>query len=515
MNALRDRLLAAAGRYPDRTALWVAGHRYTYRELFARAAAVAGRLDRREEPFCLVYCGKNLTRYVAILASLLAGKAFVPLCPTSPPAYCEKVLKQLDGQIVAIVDSGDPAGDDRLCALMAPPVPLLDHGPGGAQPEPGFGGGEHPPRRTGPQWTGEPAHPQDGAYLMFTSGSTGVPKAVLVTQDNLLAYLDGATVLFAPSCVDRFAQVNNATFDLSVHDIVLPWTVGAAVYALPDQAVYKLPALVREHALTFWLSVPTTGVSLLDLGLLTPGSLPSLRRTLFCGEPLPRRLAAAWQAANPEGELFNVYGPTECTIAVTAFAWRPDQDLPDIVPIGAPYPGQRVRVVGPDLAEVPDGETGELLLQGAQLVPGYYGNPAQTATRFVEVPGAEGRWYRTGDLVACDTGWGLVFKGRRDDQLQVRGHRVERLEVETLLRQVLGTESVAVVGWPVVDGSLVQGLVAFVADTGLPVPELRRRISQELPEHLWPSQIHVGPLPQNRSLKVDYPALRRRLDGAP
>jgi amino acid adenylation domain-containing protein len=492
---LRDRLLAAARCHPDRTALWVDGRHYTYRELFARAAAVAGRLDRREEPFCLVYCGKNLTRYVAVLASLLAGKAFVPLCPTSPPAYCEKVLKQLDGEIVAILDSGDPAGDDRLRAMMAPPVPLLDHGPG-------------------PQWRGEPTRPQGGAYLMFTSGSTGVPKAVLVTLDNLVAYLDGAAELFGPTCADRFAQVNNATFDLSVHDIVLPWTVGAAVYALPDQAVYKLPGLVREHALSFWLSVPTTGVSLLDLGLLTPGALPSLRTTLFCGEPLPRRLAAAWHTANPQGRLFNVYGPTECTIAVTAFQWRPEPELPEIVPIGEPYPGQRVRVAGPDLAEVPDGGTGELLLHGAQLVPGYYRDPEQTAARFVEVPGAAGRWYRTGDLVAREPRWGLVFKGRRDDQLQVRGHRVERLEVETLLRQALGTESVAVVGWPVVHGNLVQGLVAFVAEIGLPVPEMRRRISSELPEHLWPSQIHVGPLPQNRSLKVDYPRLLRRLGGA-
>ena len=105
-----------------------------------------------------------------------------------------------------------------------------------------------------------------------------------------------------------------------------------------------------------------------------------------------------------------------------------------------------------------------------------------------------------------------MFKGRRDDQMQVRGHRVERLEVETLLRQVLGTEAVAVVGWPVAPGGLVQGLVAFVADTATPVPEMRRRISRELPEHLWPSRIHVGPLPQNRSLKVDYPQLRRRLE---
>ncbi|MFJ6953007.1 AMP-binding protein [Micromonospora aurantiaca (nom. illeg.)] len=490
---LRDRLLAAARRHPERTALWVDDRAYTYRELFARADTLAGRLDERDEPFCLVYCGRNLTRYVAILASLLAGKAFVPMCPTSPPAYCEKVLKRLDGQVVAVLDSGDPDQDDRLRTMMAPPAPVLDHGPG-------------------PRWEGEPRRPQGGAYLMFTSGSTGVPKAVLVTLDNLTAYLDGAIELFGPTCEDRFAQVNNFTFDLSVHDIALPWTVGAAVYALPDQAVYKLPALVREHALTFWLSVPTTGVSLLDLGLLRPGALPSLRRTLFCGEPLPRRLAQAWHAANPDGELFNVYGPTECTIAVTSFGWRPDQDLPDVVPIGWPYPRQEVRVVGADLAGVAAGQTGELLLRGSQLVPGYHGDPEQTAARFVELPDAPGRWYRTGDLVAHDPRWGLVFKGRRDDQMQVRGHRVERLEVETLLRQVLGTEAVAVVGWPMAPGGLVQGLVAFVADTATPVPEMRRRISRELPEHLWPSRIHVGPLPQNRSLKVDYPQLRRRLE---
>lgn len=499
---LHERLLNTARQHADRPALWVQGEYLSYRDLFGRAAALADRLRAREEPLCLVYCGKNATRYTAILAAVLAGKAFVPLCPTSPPAYCERVLKQLDGRIVAVVDSGDPDRDARLRELMVPPVPVLD------LPAAGSAADAPDPARTDTHQAAD----CDGAYVMFTSGSTGIPKAVMVTVGNLTGYLDGAMELFEPTCADRFAQVNNFTFDLSVHDIFLPWAAGACVYALPDQAVYKLPALVREHELTFWLSVPTTGQTLHDLGLLTPGALPSLRRTLFCGEPLPRRLAESWHTANPDGRIYNVYGPTECTVAVTSFEWQDSYgDLPQTVPIGRPYPGQRVCVVGEDLATVAPGQTGELCLQGSQLVPGYYGDPEQTAARFVELKDREGIWYRTGDQVAEDDAYGLLYKGRRDDQLQVRGFRVERLEAETLIKNLLGTDSVAVVGWPVLDGALVQGLVAFVADVGLSTVEIRRRISRELPEHLWPSRIHLGPLPQNRSLKVDYPALRARL----
>lgn len=495
-TTLADRLLEAERRHGGRTALWVDGVAYTYRELFDRASALAAELSGHDEPMCLVYCGKNLTRYVGILASVLAGKVFVPLCPTSPAAYCTRVLDQLAGQLVAVVDTGDDDLDARIGSLGLPPAQILHRG-----------SLSEPPAFRRPQSGVE----NDGAYLMFTSGSTGVPKAVLVSQRNLMSYLDGAIELFSPTEVDRFAQVNNFTFDLSVHDIFLPWVVGAAVYAVGD-AAYKLPEAVREHELTFWLSVPTTGLTLADLGLLGDGSLPSLRVTLFCGEPMPRRLAGSWHAANPDGRLINVYGPTEATIAVTAFEWVSGLELPEVVPIGAPYPGQRVAVVDDQLRPVAPRETGELLLSGSQTVAGYYGNPEQTARRFVSVPGLDGVWYRTGDWVAADDHFGLVYKGRRDDQLQVRGFRVERLEIETLMRNALGTDSVGVVGWPVVDGSVVQGLVAFVADVGLSVAEIRRRFGEELPEHMWPSRIHLGPLPQNRSLKVDYPALKARLE---
>ena len=172
---------------------------------------------------------------------------------------------------------------------------------------------------------------------------------------------------------------------------------------------------------------------------------------------------------------------------VTAFEWQPDMQLPDVVPIGMPYPGQKVSVVDEQLREVTGEQLGELCLGGDQVVPGYYGNPEQTGKRFVDLPGRPETWYRTGDWVQRHSRWGLQFKGRCDDQLQVRGYRVERLEVETLMRNTLGTDALAIVGWPVVEGNLVQGLVAFVSDAGLQRNRSAGKLSGELPE-----RIHVA-----------------------
>jgi amino acid adenylation domain-containing protein len=454
-------------------------------------------LSRHQQPFCVLYCAKNLTRYVSILASVLAGKVFVPVCPSSPPSYCARVFEQV-GDAIYLFDSGEPERERQLLEHIHPDSPVIHAYAGRAM------------------HTADVMEPFDcaehaGAYLMFTSGSTGVPKAVLVTRHNLYTYLEGAIELFHPTPADRFAQVNNYTFDLSMHDIFVAWATGGSVYALPDTAPFRMPALLREHRLTFWLSVPTTGLSLANLALLRPDSLPDLRCSLFCGEPLPSRLAAAWHVAAPNSRIFNIYGPTECTIAVTAFEWLPDMLLPEVVPIGTPYPGQQVCVVDQHLREVPFGQVGELCLGGDQLVPGYYANAEQTARRFVRLAGRDGMWYRTGDWAIEDSGWGLQFKGRCDDQMQIRGYRVERLEVEGLMRRALGTDSVAVVGWPIAEGNLVQGLVAFVDGVTLSIHQIRSVLTQELPEHMWPSQIHMQPLPQTRSRKIDYEALKRQL----
>jgi amino acid adenylation domain-containing protein len=504
---LREHLLSVAAACGDRPALWVEGQRYTYVELFDRALWLAEVLSRHGETFCVLYCRKNLTRYVSILACVLARKVFVPVNPSTPVAYSKRIARQA-GSAIYILDSGDVERERLLLERLEFRPPVVRGGERQWRAEPGDA---ETMAHAGDRVDGNDQAERAGAYLMFTSGSTGVPKAVQVSRRNLEAYLDGAIQLFRPTPEDRFAQINEYTFDLSIHDIFLAWSCGAAVYALPDTAPFQLPTLIREHQLTFWLSVPTTGQSLANLGLLRPESLPSLRCSLFCGEPLPQRLAQAWQGAANRSTLFNIYGPTECTIAVTAFEWSSELQLPDVVPIGYTYPGQDSFVVDEDLRPVAADQAGELFIRGSQVVQGYYQNPQQTDARFVRLPGRDGTWYRTGDWVQRDHRWGLLFKGRGDDQLQVRGYRVERLEVEMLMRRALSTDSLAVVSWPVGEGNLVEGLVAFIGDTRLTTHEVRQRLSQELPEYMWPRQVHIQQLPYTSSRKVDYTALKRQL----
>jgi acyl-CoA synthetase (AMP-forming)/AMP-acid ligase II len=182
--------------------------------------------------------------------------------------------------------------------------------------------------------------------------------------------------------------------------------------------------------------------------------------------------------------------------------------------IGEPYPEQEVCIVDEQLQVRPPGAVGELCIAGTQVVPGYYRNPHQTQQRFVTLSGQPGVWYRTGDQVQRHPEWGLLFKGRRDDQMQVRGYRVERLEVEALIRNALGTDAVAVIGWPVVEGNW-SGVGCVCRRPASRYAGYSTAAASANCGYMWPSQIYIQELPQTRSRKVDYTALRRQLAETP
>src|SRR5262249_24212385 len=245
----------------------------------------------------------------------------------------------------------------------------------------------------------------DGAYLLFTSGSTGAPKGVLIRHDNAVAYIGNVLDRYRPSPEDRFTQLFDFSFDLSVHDMFLCWSAGACLYCPPPTALAGLRDFVREHELTFWFSVPSTAAYMSRMKMLRAGAFPSLRMSLFCGEAMPASLASAWRTAAPNSVIENLYGPTEATVAFTVyrlsdgdFGARDDQP---IVPIGLPLPGQYAAVIDADGGVVPDGQPGELCLGGSQVADGYWRMPEVTATRFRSPVGlpddAPCRWYRTGD----------------------------------------------------------------------------------------------------------------------
>jgi acyl-CoA synthetase (AMP-forming)/AMP-acid ligase II len=256
--------------------------------------------------------------------------------------------------------------------------------------------------------------------------------------------------------------------------------------------------------------------------MLKPNDYPSLRWSLFCGEPLPLQLAELWRKSAPNSTVENLYGPTEATIAITAYRLRPGAHgnvaTHAAVPLGRPFSGQGAVVIGLDGRPVPEGEAGELYLFGSQVTDGYWKLPETTAARFAPPlghgSGAE-QWYRTGDRVVMDRDHSLLFLGRIDRQVKIRGHRVELQEVEAVLRAVTGSDSVAAIAWPVAeDTGLASGIIAFVAEAATGLDSALAQCRARLPDYMVPSQVHRAPdWPLNAGGKTDYNALRARLGG--
>jgi amino acid adenylation domain-containing protein len=351
-------------------------------------------------------------------------------------------------------------------------------------------------------------HGNDTAYLLFTSGSTGVPKGVAVSQSNVVAYMEYAAKRFGMNVEDRCSQNFDLTFDLSVHDLFTCWDAGATLCPYPQKTL--TPAtLIDEKRLTCWFSVPSVAMFASKLGMLEPGVFPTLRWSLFCGEALTSSLAAAWQQAANNSILENLYGPTEATIAITWYRWNsatsPSECVRGLVPIGWPFPGQQVCAVDENLAPVPIGESGELCLGGSQVTRAYLNDPEKTVKSFVRLkPAGDQIWYRTGDLVRQDERGCLYYLGRRDFQVKVNGYRVELQEIDLVLREVARTELAVAVPWPLSESS-ASGIVGVLSGSD---PARDREIisacETRLPRYMVPSRLcHLPQIPLNVNGKID------------
>ena len=450
----------------ERPALIVGGETITYRRLDRWSDAIAARMAAAapEAARVAVVGHKEAHTYAAILGILKAGCAYVPLPPEGPQPRWERMLER--SQAVACISGSDAPRNMPL-------VDTAEHG----QPA---------PSRT--------IHPAQEAYVLFTSGSTGGPKGVRITHANLTAYIGHARQLAPFTPDDRFTQLFALTFDLSVHDLFVPWTLGASA-VVPGTADMLAPAAyVRQHAITAWFSSPSLAALMERTRALKPNALPGLRQAFFCGEALPWRTARAFAQAAPAADITNLYGPTETTIAVAAYP-VPVNNAPDmdIVPIGRPFPGHRHRIVEE-----------ELWIQGPQVSPGYAGDDEATARVFVPDTG-DGRWYRTGDRVREDAEGLLHYLGRTDDQVKVRGHRVEPAEIDAAVRAFPGSGHCATVPTSS-DG--VTRLVTFI-DGGCNSARLLHHLREQLPAHMVPERIiSLETLPLNAHGKVDREHLK-------
>jgi len=509
--------------HPDRPALQLDASVLSYRELFARAAALAATLSAHapadEPPLTAVFAHRSITAYAGVLAGLLRGHGYVPLNPGFPTDRTHSMLVR-SGCRSVIVDSHAARQLDEVLAGVDGGLMLLVADLDDVS--------EFAARWPQHRWLGardladtsrfEPAaaDPDGIAYLLFTSGSTGQPKGVMVAHRNAVAYMDAMIERYAVAEHDRFSQTFDLTFDLSVHDMFVAWWSGACLCA-PTQSQKMLPGkYVTDCGITMWFSVPSTAVLMNRLRILKPGKYPKLRFSLFCGEALPVEIVQKWAEAAPNSVVENLYGPTELTIACTLYRWDHERSSAEselgVVPIGEPYPDMQVLVADDKQNEVAVGEIGELLMTGPQLTLGYYRDAERTAAAFVTPPGRSEVYYRTGDRVRRPApGKPLVYLGRVDNQIKIQGYRVELGEVEAILRQEAGVDVAIAIGWPLTTSG-ADGIVGFVgADRG-DTAAIRERVIGRLPPYMHPSEVRlVSEFPLNANGKVDRKALQAML----
>ncbi len=334
-----------------------------------------------------------------------------------------------------------------------------------------------------------------------------------ITHGNVNHFLWYNQQRYSFTRADVCSQTFAATFDLAMFDMFMAWGAGATLESTPVHAFLALPEFIERKKMTVWFSVPSAISVVRRRGGLTPGSMPSLRWSLFCGEALMRQDAEDWHRAASRSVLENLYGPTELTIACSTYRWRPEQSpaecVNDVVPIGSIYPTLRYVLIDP--FGQPGPAEGELCVTGPQMFSGYL-DSRDDENRFLMHDGR--RWYRTGDRVrleargAGETGEGsgvLQYLGRVDHQVKIRGYRVELAEIEHAMRALPGIHQVAAV--PVRYKGIVE-LAMFYAGSALTPADVIVALGQSLPDYMVPRWAwRLDDMPLNANRKVNRRAL--------
>ncbi len=487
MTSLAQLLLESFSHNSDRTALEIGAASWSYDELRSQAEQEAQKIPCGSRRVGVVAGRGEPMAYVWILACVLKGCTYVPINPEWPLERREAVAELARLHHVFGSEQFSCVSRTEEC------------------------GEEERVGRPGP------------AYILFTSGSTGVPKGVCVAERNVLAYLSNVQEVAGVSAESRCTQSFELTFDLSVHDLFVAWQAGACLVAMEAADLLFPAAFLQRKGITHWFSVPTLGAQVQRLGQLTEGAFPLLQRVLFCGEALPQALAAAWSSAAPHAEVYNLYGPTEATIAILFHRFDLSVDYPrGIVAIGFPWGNERAWQ---------DPLSGELILSGDQVAPwGYWNASAEQQQTFAlrlppsSLPTQEKDskvWsYNTGDRVSFDSSFGFLFIGRSDSQVKVHGHRIEISEVEHLLRRyVVPDHEVHVILLPGKSPPTTTELVAVAcADSAAAgVFEETRKMEEmaraHMPHYMVPSRFVVVPqFPTNTSGKIDRRALTKQVE---
>lgn len=521
---LQHWVMRQAAWRPDATAIVWKNQRLSYSELDQASSRLAvmlretglQRLDR--VAFCLP---KSPDAIIAMLGILKADGVYVPIDSECPAARVRKVLTASEPAVVLIsrhtaglIDSvladGHLPGRPRFACLDEQPLTGAHFATTFCGTDVDAAHCELPPSQN---------TASDPAHILFTSGSTGAPKGVVITHANVTAYIDWTLRYFGVTEDDRVSGHAPLHFDLSTQDIFGAFAAGAELHPVPPELnllPHKLAAFIRERRLTQWFSVPSILNYLCRFDVIRDNDFPDLRRLMWCGEVLPTPTLRYLMNRLPHVTFTNLYGPTEATIASSGFTVPscPASDTEQI-PIGTACDGEDLLVLDDHMRPTATDDIGDLYIAGVGLSPGYWRDAERTAAAFLPDPNTieRRRIYRTGDLARVDAEGRITWVGRADSQIKSRGYRIELGEIETALNALGCLDEAAVVAIDT-DGFENKAICcAFVPkpDHDLSIADLRSLLAEAVPRYMIPQHWRAfQSLPRNANGKVDRPLLRNQ-----
>lgn len=529
MGYLLDHLLQeSADRDPGAVALRYEDEVLTYGELEGRSnrlARVLREVGVADGDRVGLHLKKSADAIVSLFAILKAGACVVPVNAGMPAPRFRAIAGQSGMRcLIATVQAAAQLGPDALHGTAVDRVvytgPDHDQFVGMASLEVS---GPSLAAQASPEPLPSGAIDRDLAYVLFTSGSTGVPKGVMLSHRAVLTFVHWAGDTFGVRPTDRLSNHASLSFDLSTFDIYAAMRAGASVAVVPEGLSAfpsRLAAWIEEHRITIWYSVPSVLAMLASRGGLARRRLDDLRIVLFAGEVFPVQHLRQVMEALPTPRYFNLYGPTETNVCTYHEVTRPPEPGDPPLPIGKACANTRTVVLDDTGAVVSaPGVEGVLHVGGSTLMDGYFGLPEESAAALRARPngiGGEQTMYCTGDVVTIDDEGSYLFVGRVDHLVKIGGHRVELGEVEAALHRCPGVEDAAAVAVPdEVIGSRLRAVVVAAAGAALDAQSVRRHCASLLPAYMVPHEVDFrASLPRTSTGKVDRPSLASEPPGS-
>jgi amino acid adenylation domain-containing protein len=515
-DALHQYFLDASRRYPEHTAIVEPGQgEISYRELAMLSDRLRDWLRAhgvRAGDRVGIYMRKSIDAVAAIYGILKTGAGYVPVDPGAPAARNAYIMDNCAVKALVMEDRFVEKFRAEFEQLGTPPCFFVLRGTGAgiALREALDRADAHQPAPA--TETATPA-PSDLAYILYTSGSTGQPKGVMLSHENAVSFVDWCSEVFEPRSIDRFSSHAPLHFDLSILDLHVPLKHGATLVLIADEIgkdPQHLAPLIAGQRITIWYSAPSILSLLAQYGHLESHDCSALRLVLFAGEVFPVKHLRTLHSSVPKPRYFNLYGPTEtnvCTFYEIPTPFPAERTTP--FPIGRTCSHLQGKVVDEQGRTVRAGEEGELCINGRGVMQGYWALPERSAEAFLVDP-AGLRWYKTGDIVVEGADGNYTYRGRRDRMVKRRGYRVELGEIEAGLYRHPLLKEAAVVAIP--DEEAGVQIKAFLSCRESKRPsliELKRFCAEHLPLYMVPDRFswHES-LPKTSTDKIDYQRLK-------